>query len=165
MSQHKSPNLTKFVEPLPIPPVLQPLRKDDNFTYYEISMTQFQMSLHQELNPTTVWGYEGSYPGPTIEVESGEQVYIKWLNKLPSTHLLPIDHTVHGAQKELPDVRTVTHVHGAIVEPESDGYPEAWFTKDFAQTGPYFVHEIYHYATPCKHVAYGIMIIQWVLPD
>ncbi|KOY82985.1 multicopper oxidase domain-containing protein [Lysinibacillus macroides] len=150
MSQHKSLNLTKFVEPLPIPPVLQPLRKDDNFTYYEISMTQFQMSLHQELNPTTVWGYEGSYPGPTIEVESGEQVYIKWLNKLPSTHLLPIDHTVHGAQKELPDVRTVTHVHGAIVKPESDGYPEAWFTKDFAQTGPYFVHEIYHYANPMQ---------------
>ncbi len=104
------------------------------------------MSLHRDLNPTTVWGYEGNYPGPTIEVESGEQVYIKWMNDLPEKHLLPIDHTVHGAQNDVPDVRTVPHVHGAVVEPESDGYPEAWFTRNFSETGPYFVHEIYHYS-------------------
>jgi spore coat protein A, manganese oxidase len=137
--------LSKFVDELPILPVLKPRRKDQFHTYYKVKMTEFKQSLHSELPPTTVWGYEGSYPGPTIEVESGEKVFIKWSNNLPTKHLLPIDHTVHGAYMDVPDVRTVVHVHGANVESESDGYPEAWFTKGFEQVGPYFIKKVYQY--------------------
>ncbi|MDQ7861053.1 multicopper oxidase domain-containing protein [Peribacillus frigoritolerans] len=108
-------------------------------------MTEFKQSLHSELNDTKVWGYEGSYPGPTIEVESGEKVVIKWTNNLPAKHLLPVDYTVHGAHLDVPEVRTVVHVHGASVEPESDGYPEAWFTRGFKQVGPYFRKKVYQY--------------------
>jgi spore coat protein A len=78
-------------------------------------------------------------------VESGEKVFIKWINNLPAKHLLPIDYTVHGAHMDVPEVRTVVHVHGASVEPESDGYPEAWFTKGFEQVGPYFTKKVYQY--------------------
>ncbi|MFJ7975458.1 hypothetical protein ACIQZI_07020 [Peribacillus sp. NPDC096379] len=53
------------------------------------------------------------------------------MNDLPEHHLYPIDHTVHGAEKEIPDVRTVVHLHGGRTEPESDGYPDAWFSKGF----------------------------------
>lgn len=137
--------LSKFIDELPILPVLQPRRKDHFHTYYKVNMTEFKQSLHSELPETTVWGYEGSYPGPTIEVESGEKVFIKWTNNLPEKHLLPIDHTVHGAHMDVPDVRTVVHVHGASVESESDGYPEAWFTKGFKQVGPYFRKQVYQY--------------------
>ncbi|KOO52630.1 multicopper oxidase family protein [Viridibacillus arvi] len=137
--------LSKFIDELPIPPVLKPRRKDHLYTYYKVKMTQFKQSIHSELPDTTVWGYEGSYPGPTFEVESGERVYIKWSNNLPPTHLLPIDHTVHGAHTDVPDVRTVVHVHGASVESDSDGYPEAWFTKGFEQVGPYFRKKVYQY--------------------
>ncbi|MED4205728.1 multicopper oxidase [Neobacillus mesonae] len=138
-------NLTKFVDKLPIPPVIKPLRKDFNHTYYEATMTEFKQSLHRDLPETTVWGFEGGYPGPTFEVESGEKVFVKWINNLPAKHLLPIDHTIHGAHTDVPDVRTVIHLHGASVEWESDGYPEAWFTNGFQQTGPYFSKEIYRY--------------------
>jgi spore coat protein A len=31
------------------------------------------------------------------------------------------------------------------VLPDSDGYPEAWFTSDFVQTGPFFRNRIYDY--------------------
>ncbi|QNU05483.1 multicopper oxidase family protein [Peribacillus butanolivorans] len=137
--------LSKFVDELPIPPILKARWKDQFHTYYEVNMTEFKQSLHSELNDTTVWGYEGSYPGPTIEVESGEKVFIKWINNLPEKHLLPVDYTVHGAHLDVPEVRTVVHVHGASVEPESDGYPEAWFTKGFKQVGPYFRKQIYQY--------------------
>lgn len=137
--------LSKFVDELPILPILKPRRKDQFHTYYEVNMTEFKQSLHSELNDTTVWGYEGRYPGPTIEVESGEKVFIKWINNLPDKHLLPIDYTVHGAHLDVPEVRTVVHVHGACVEWESDGYPEAWFTKEFKQVGPYFRKQIYRY--------------------
>jgi spore coat protein A len=90
-------------------------------------------------------GIRRHYPGPTIEVESGEKVYIKWINNLPDKHLLPVDHTVHGAHLDVPEVRTVVHVHGACVEWESDGYPEAWFTNGFKQVGPYFSKQVYRY--------------------
>ena len=42
-------------------------------------------------------------------------------------------------------MRTVVHLHGHKVLPESDGYPEAWFTRGFAQMGPFFDNKIYHY--------------------
>ncbi|WP_413381456.1 multicopper oxidase family protein [Alkalihalobacillus sp. 1P02AB] len=145
MEKRKQPFLQKFVDPLPIPKVLQPLRRAGCQTYYEVKMVQFKQKLHRDLKETTLWGYEGSYPGPTIEVEANEQTYIKWMNYLPSKHLLPIDHTVHGAGLDVPDVRTVAHVHGGNTEPESDGYPEAWFTNCFQKVGPYFQKKVYHY--------------------
>lgn len=75
--------LSKFRDELPIPPILEPRRKDQFYTYYEVNMTQFKHSFHSELDDTTVWGFENGYPGPTIEVESGEKVFIKWNNNLP----------------------------------------------------------------------------------
>ena len=41
---------------------------------------------------------------------------------------LPIDHSIHGAGSGTPDVRTIIHLHGGRVPPESDGYPENWYT-------------------------------------
>ncbi|MFJ7727674.1 multicopper oxidase family protein [Neobacillus sp. NPDC097160] len=137
--------LGKFKDPLPIPPVLKPKWKSGDYTYYEVSMVETKQSLHSDLPQTTLWGYEGIYPGPTFEVEMGERVFVKWKNELPAKHLLPIDHTVHGAEKEKPDVRTVVHLHGGRTEPASDGYPDAWFTNGFAVKGPIFEKEIYEY--------------------
>ncbi|PLR66001.1 multicopper oxidase family protein [Bacillus sp. UMB0893] len=144
--------LSKFVNELPIPPILKPRWKDRFHTYYEVNMTEFKQSLHSELNDTTVWGYEGSYPGPTIEVESGEKVFIKWINNLPDKHLFPVDYTVHGAHADVPEVRTVVHVHGASVEPESDGYPDAWFTNGFVKVGSKFNKAVYQYDNNQKSV-------------
>ena len=45
-------------------------------------------------------------------------------NQLPTSHFLPIDHSVHGAEADKPSVRAVTHLHGAKAPAKSDGYPE-----------------------------------------
>lgn len=66
------------------------------------------------------------------------------MNDLPDRHLLPVDQTIHGVMDN-PEVRTVTHVHGGTTPWESDGYPEAWFTKGYEQTGPFFKRKIYQY--------------------
>ncbi|WP_236634705.1 multicopper oxidase family protein [Alteribacter lacisalsi] len=137
--------MRKFADPLPVLPVKKPWFKEDGKTYYHLTMNQFKQRLHSDLPDTTVWGYDGMYPGPTVKVHTNEQVYVKWNNCLPDTHLLPVDQTVHGAYPDVPEVRTVTHIHGACVRPESDGYPEAWFTKNFDRTGPYFTRKMYHY--------------------
>lgn len=137
--------LKPFVDKLPIPRVLQPKERGKDCTYYEVEMQEFFHQFHSSLKPTKVWGYEGQIPGPTIEVESGESARVLWKNNLPDKHFLPVDQSLHGAGHGIPEVRTVVHLHGALVEPDSDGYPEAWFTKDFQKCGPCFSRKVYHY--------------------
>jgi len=131
--------LRPFVDPLPIPPVLTPS------SVVDVHIRQIRQKLHRDLPPTLVWGYDGTYLGPTFDVRRGTPTEVRWLNDLPSTHLLPIDHTIHGAESTLPDVRTVVHLHGAKVLADSDGYPEAWYTNGFGQTGPSFSRQVHHY--------------------
>jgi spore coat protein A, manganese oxidase len=127
--------LTRYVDPLPVPPVVRPTGKSGETV--EIEMLQFQQKVHRDLPPTTVWGYNGSWPGPTIEAQSGQTLNVNWGSRLPTTHLLPIDHSIHGAESTLPQVRNVAHVHGACTLPDDDGYPEAWFTAH-GERGPKF---------------------------
>jgi spore coat protein A len=142
-----SPGLTKYLDPLPIPPVLQSSGIVNGLPRYNINMSEFQQRLHSQLPPTTLWGYNGLYPGPTFEMRSGMPVTVKFVNYLPTTHLLQdaIDPTLHGTEPPAPYVRNVVHLHGARILPESDGYPEAWFTPGFTQTGPFFTTDVYTY--------------------
>jgi spore coat protein A, manganese oxidase len=140
-----SASLARFVDPLPIPRRARPHRSVDGTPVVRITMRQVRQKLHRGLHPTTVWGYDGLYPGPTIEARRGEPLAVEWINALPSRHLLPIDATLHGDEPPSPEVRTVVHLHGAKVLPDSDGYPEAWFTRGFEQTGPFFGPRTYHY--------------------
>ena len=90
-------------------------------------MRQFGTKLHRDLKPTLQWGYGSTVPGPTLETRSGQGLMVEWINLLPREHLLPIDHTLHGAETGQPRARTVVHVHGAKAPPEADGYPENWY--------------------------------------
>lgn len=134
----------KYVDKLTIPKVLRPKRKFRGAPYYKIKMKQVKQRLHKYFPKTTVWGYNGMYPGPTIETIRDRRVFVKWINKLPKKHILPVDQTLHGAV-DTPEVRTVVHLHGANVSSDSDGYPEAWFTRNFKETGPYFSRKVYEY--------------------
>src|SRR5882724_2841558 len=125
--------LTRFVDPLPIPALAasdgtrpSPGNRKTQLPYYRLEMTELEARLHRDVAPTRQWGYGGSVPGPTFETRSGQGLLIDWVNKLPRKHFLPVDHTLHGAEADKPEVRTVAHVHGAKVPPESDGYPESW---------------------------------------
>jgi FtsP/CotA-like multicopper oxidase with cupredoxin domain len=139
--------LTKYVDPLPIPGVAQPVSPN----YYEIGAYQIQQRLHRDLPLTTVYGYgtseaDASYPGPTIVVQRGVPIQVKWTNHLPMTHILnyAFDPTIMKAETST-GVPITTHVHGAEVEPQSDGGPMTWFTKDFAETGPAFTSQVKTY--------------------
>ena len=102
-----------------------------------------------------------NYPAYTIENLKDVTTTVDWINDLVDgngrylSHLLPIDQTLHwanpvadclmggartdcrGSSQELytGPVPIVTHVHGAHVGPESDGYPEAWWLPDPAEGG------------------------------
>jgi spore coat protein A len=137
-----NPNsLAKFVDPLPIPEVAKPagLRPQPGdhtakVPYFRVPMRQVEVKLHRDLPPTRLWCYGSSSPGPTFETRSGQPLLIEWPNELPAKHFLPIDHTLHGAEAEAPEVRGVVHVHGAKAPPESDGYPEDWYVPGKSRT-------------------------------
>jgi spore coat protein A len=98
----RSPGVEPFEVPLPIPPILKPARTGVDTDYYEMT----QRVGRQEILPglkTEVWGYEGIFPGPTVEARSGRKVEIRQWNELP--------------------VLVSTHLHGGMTPPESDGYP------------------------------------------
>jgi spore coat protein A, manganese oxidase len=127
--------LARFVDPLPIPRTLAPegARPDprdpsQQVPFYRVAVAEVLAKIHRDVPATRFWGYGGSFPGPTIEARTGQGVLVEWVNQLPARHFLPIDHTLCGAGKDRPDVRAVTHVHGAKAPPESDGYPEDWTT-------------------------------------
>ena len=123
--------IARFVDPLPIPAVLKPKGNSVNAASYRATMTEFQQQLLPAgLPATTVWGYEGSFPGPTIEARRNKPVAVKWINELPLQHLFPVDTTLHGSEPWQPAVRTVVHLHGAHTKPQFDGYPEDWYTSN-----------------------------------
>jgi spore coat protein A len=126
--------LTPFVDPLPIPPVARaaaprpvPGQPGLRVPYYSLAMQEVQVQVHRDLKPTHMWGFAGSFPGPTLEARSGEGLLVEWANRLPGQHFLPIDHNIHGAEADKPEGRAVVHLHGGRVPPESDGYPENWY--------------------------------------
>ena len=136
-TQLNASSLAQFVDPLPIPVITRPIGMRPSPTdpsvqlpYYRIAMRQFEAKVHRDMKPTLLSGYGASSPGPTLETRSGHGLLVEWVNELPGKHFLPIDHSIHGAGAEKPEVRTVVHLHGGKTPPESDGYPDRWYVPN-----------------------------------
>jgi spore coat protein A len=135
-TQLQTSSLAQFVDPLPLPEIIKPAGQrssPDNpalqLPYYRVEMRQFESKLHRDMKPTRLWGYASTSPGPTFETRSGQGLLVEWVNELPEKHFLPVDNSIHGAEADKPEVRTVVHLHGAKAPPASDGYPENWFVS------------------------------------
>ena len=132
--------LTRWVDPLPLATVAKPAEHraapdgSGQVPFYRMAMRAVAARAHRELPPTRFWSFGGSVPGPLIETRSGQGVLVEWANELPAKHFLPIDHSLHGAEKELPEVRGNVHLHGGRTPAESDGYPEDWYVPGKSQT-------------------------------
>jgi spore coat protein A len=149
LAEELNPNsLTKYLDPLPVPGAM-PMAGPN---YYEIGAWQIQQQLHSQLPLTTVYGYgtsqaTASYPGATIVATKGVPISIKWTNHLPMKHFLDyaFDSTIPRAATTT-GVPIAAHVHGAEVEPQSDGGPMTWFTANFAEKGDDWSKEVLTYA-------------------
>jgi len=84
-----------YQRPLPVPPTR---------TGSAIRLTQRVAVV--EILPgvqTEIYGYDGTFPGPTVVSRSGQPLTVRHRNELP--------------------VPTVTHLHGGHTPPDSDGFP------------------------------------------
>ncbi|GAA2710473.1 MULTISPECIES: multicopper oxidase domain-containing protein [Streptomyces] len=91
-----------FAVPLPVPPVARPVRSAHGTDFYEVEQREGTAQILPGRS-TTVWGYDGIFPGPTFAARSGRRTVVRVRNGLA--------------------VPTVTHLHGGVTPPESDGYP------------------------------------------
>jgi spore coat protein A, manganese oxidase len=89
-----------FQVPLPIPALLAP-RATADADYYELAQSVAEMEIIPGFK-TPIWGYNGTFPGPTIVSTSGRKTVVTHHNQLP--------------------VPTVTHLHGGKTPPDQDGY-------------------------------------------
>jgi spore coat protein A, manganese oxidase len=92
------------------PPLLTPVRSGPGGAVFALTMRASSTEILPGY-PTTVLGYDGRFPGPTIEVERGTPVMVRHINSLPA---------LHPTWGYRPD--TSVHLHGSASSPEFDGY-------------------------------------------
>lgn len=97
-----SPGARRFHLPLPVPALQRPTRSDSTTDHYEIVQREARVEILPGTK-TTIWGYQGTFPGPTIRAQRGRKTMVQHINHLA--------------------VPTVVHLHGGITSPESDGFP------------------------------------------
>ena len=163
--------VVKFTEPLPIPAAIngtQPVEIRMSEFQQRILPAAFYAALPAPYNAGTyVWGYNGSYPGPTIVAQRGVPTRVRYINDLANPaggplflqNQLVTDQTLHWAdplecmmdpacddkQPYRGPVPAVVHLHGGEVPSAFDGGPDAWFTPNLAEKGPGYVTDEYVY--------------------
>lgn len=110
------------------PPVLNPIAEgvDEQGPWQRFRLTQKtgQASMLPGLT-TTIAGYNGIFPGPTLRMQQGTRAEVRIANKLSVQKLngLPF--------------RTVTHLHGSASLPQYDGYANDWTLPGNCKTYKY----------------------------
>jgi FtsP/CotA-like multicopper oxidase with cupredoxin domain len=139
--QLTSPGTTPFVDPLPIPAVKAPVsvltpgpteapntaageartRAHQRWSeflpqkLYETREREAPHVWHRDLPLGTIWGYDGTFPGPTYHARVGESVLVRMFNDLPT------------AARAFGRPETTTHLHNGHTPSESDGNPLDYF--------------------------------------
>jgi len=136
--------LVPFVDELAVPRRLVAPEREGRLT---VRMRPGTHRFHRDLPESTIWGYEGTMPGPTIEAERGQSVTVEWRNELDGP--LPVVTTVApeaadpngvpvqcvpGLSGGTPDPnaialvgQTVVHLHGGLTPAAYDGWAENLF--------------------------------------
>jgi spore coat protein A len=88
--------------PLPIPLMARPIRTDATTDYYRIALREAEAEILPGLR-TPIFGFDGTFPGPTLVSRSGRRTVVTHHNELP--------------------VPVAVHLHGGHVPADSDGFP------------------------------------------
>ncbi|KAK1980545.1 bilirubin oxidase [Colletotrichum cereale] len=93
--------------PLPIPPakaekfpdqpIINPVT-GKKIRYYEIEIKQFTAQVYPNLGPATLVGYDGISPGPTFQMERGEEAVVRFTNHAKMANSVHL----HGSPSRTP---------------------------------------------------------------
>ena len=154
-SRPLSPPLPPFVDALPVP---HRLVAADHHGRLTVRIRAGEHRFHRDLPPSPIWGYDGTVPGPTIEMERGQHVTVDWLNEIDAP--MPVAVTIAPSHADPDGVPvqcvpglsggtlnrrtqalggyTVVHLHGGLTPASYDG----WAENLFAPGQP----AVFHYA-------------------
>jgi spore coat protein A len=144
MTYAKAAPLAPFVDALPLPSRLIAAEQDGRLT---VHIRAGEHRFHRDLPVSSIWGFEGMVPGPTIEVERAHPVTVEWRNELEGP--FPVVDTVAPEPADADGVpvqclpglsggepnrhaaeltgHTVVHLHGGLTPASSDGWAENLF--------------------------------------
>ncbi|HET7480211.1 MAG TPA: multicopper oxidase domain-containing protein [Rubrobacteraceae bacterium] len=116
-----------FQLPFAVPTVAAIKHSDATTDYYTMTMKQAQLQILPKslFGPTTVYGYDGLTPGPTIHARKGRKVVVRHINQLPEVSFANYK------------TWTSVHLHGSASLPQYDGY-----ASDITNPGEF---KDYHY--------------------
>src|SRR6202789_1882695 len=118
--------LTPFVDELPLPERARPTSSAHPHKL-RITMREIHAKVHRDIPATRMWSYGDTPLAPLIDVRTHQPLQVEWVNRLPTQHFLPIDHSLHGCGRDIPDVRACVHLHGGRTPSKDDGQPDDWF--------------------------------------
>lgn len=134
-----SPNLTKYVDDLPIPGALVPVLNTST-GFYELSVamaTHITYKFHRDLGAAQTFGYGGAeYLGPSIIATRGQPIKATMTNNLgahplASTLVTPDPLNVAGVEvQDATAPRAAVHLHGGYSPWNSDGGPLEYFPRN-----------------------------------
>src|SRR3954453_4503405 len=141
-----------FSTPFARPPVIKRLFARGTTDFFRVVMRPGTAEIIPGLR-TTVWGYNGIFPGPTFRMTQGRPAVVRQVNNLPK---------VHPVLKYTP--WTSVHLHGPASLPQHDGYarnstnPGGYKDYHFpnsqeARTLWYHDHGVHH---PAQNVFMGL---------
>ena len=144
--------LVPYVDALPLPSRLIASEHDGRLT---VPIRAAAHRFHRDLPVSSIWGYDGTVPGPTIEAERGQPVTVEWQNLLEGA--FPVSDTVAPEATDADGVpvqclpglsggaldrdaagltgQTVVHLHGGLTPASYDGWAENLFAP--GQAAPY----------------------------
>lgn len=126
-----SPKVRHFQVPLPIPPLLKPVRSDETTDYYEITMRKAPVQILPGLT-TEIWGYNGISPGPTIIQRRDRQSVVRFINLIEDASHSSSNHQHSSSTSSaLKGPATSVHLHGMASLPPYDGYAEDLINPGF----------------------------------
>jgi FtsP/CotA-like multicopper oxidase with cupredoxin domain len=85
---------------------------------FDATGKRFPAGTKRTLPDSTIYGFNGTFPGPMINAEYGKPVLVRFTNRLDENPL-GLDRQDFGA----PDWSFLTHLHNGHTAPESDGNP------------------------------------------
>lgn len=84
--------------------------------FYSLNVMEAQHSFHPELPTQSIWGYDGTYPGPTFVAKYGEPIVVRITNNLPR----------YAVGYGSPEIST--HLHNLHCGSESDGFTGDYYS-------------------------------------
>jgi FtsP/CotA-like multicopper oxidase with cupredoxin domain len=85
---------------------------------FDASGNTYPAGTNRTLPQSTIYGFNGTFPGPMINAEYGRPALVRFINRLDENPM-NLDRQDFGA----PDLSFLTHLHNGHTAPESDGNP------------------------------------------